>query len=92
MIAIGELLIEHGPSLPFPCSSAVSGSRHGQMREPRLQSCGRPLRISYASDPRRLAILLVGGDKTGDAGFYRRYVPLADKPYDEHLAEIRVEG
>ena len=60
MIAIGELLIEHGPSLAFPYSSAVSGSRHGQMREPPLQSCGRPLRISYASDRRRLAILLVG--------------------------------
>ena len=90
--AVGELLMEYGPELPFPYSSAVVGSRHGQMRELQVQSGGRPIRVFYAFDPRRSAILLIGGDKTGDARFYRRYVPLADKLYDEHLKELREEG
>lgn len=62
------------------------------MREIRIQSGGKPIRVFYAFDPRRRAILLIGGDKTGDAGFYRRVVPLADKLYDEHLEELRQEG
>ena len=90
--AVGESLLEHGPGLPFPYSSAVVGSRHGQMRELRVQSRGRPMRVFYAFDPRRVAILLIGGDKTGDTRFYRRYVPLADKLYDEHLRELKEEG
>ena len=90
--AVGELLTEHGPGLPFPYSSAVVGSRYGHMRELRVQSGGRPIRIFYAFDPRRAAILLIGGDKTGDDQFYNRYVPLADKLYNEHLKELKEEG
>jgi len=90
--AVVELLIEHGPGLPFPYSSGVARSRHSHMRELRVQSGGRPLRVFYAFDPRRSALLLIGGDKTGDGRFYRRYVPLADKLYDEHLQELREEG
>ena len=37
------------------------------MRELRVQSGGKPPRGFYAFDPRRAAILLIGGDKTGDA-------------------------
>ena len=55
----------------------------------RLQRSGRPFRIFYAFDPRRVAILLIGGDKTGDDRFYERYVPWADRLYDEHLAELK---
>ena len=80
-----------GPSLPFPYSSGIAGSRHAHMRELRVQRAGRPLRIFYAFDPRRVAILLIGGDKTGDDRFYERYVPWADRLYDEHLAELREE-
>ena len=61
-------------------------------RELRVQSGGRPLRIFYAFDPRRTAILLIGGDKTGDNRFYTRFVRRADELYDEHLAELRREG
>ena len=87
-----DLLIEHGPSLRFPHSSDVRGSRHGRMRELRVQSGGNPIRIFYAFDPRRIAILLIGDDKRGDDRFYRAYVPIADRLYDEHLREIRDEG
>ena len=82
--AVVELLAEHGPGLRFPYSSGVAGSRHGHMRELRVQSSGRPVRVFYAFDSRRTAVLLIGGDKTGDDQFYKRFVPLADRLYDEH--------
>ena len=90
--AVVELLIEKGPSLSFPYSSGVRGSRHAHMRELRIQSAGNPIRVFYAFDPRRSAILLIGGDKSGDGRFYRRLVPLADRLYDEHLDGLRREG
>jgi hypothetical protein len=87
-----RLLGARGPSLPFPYSSGVKGSRHDHMRELRVQSRGNPLRIFYAFDPRRTAILLIGGDKTGNDRFYEEYVPRADALYDTHLEELRAEG
>jgi hypothetical protein len=92
IVAAGLLLMEMGPQLPFPYSSGVNGSKHPHMREPRVQSGGRPLRVFYAFDPRRSAILLIGGDKTGDNRFYGRMVPIADELYDVYIAEIRKEG
>ena len=86
------LLSALGPALGFPHSSKVAGSRHGHMRELRTQSAGRPLRTLYAFDPRRTAILLLGGDKTGDGRWYEKFVPLADPLYDEHLEDLRREG
>jgi hypothetical protein len=62
------------------------------MRELRVQSGGRPIRVFYAFDPRRSAILLIGGDKTGDDRFYDRMIPVADRLYDTHIEEIRKEG
>jgi hypothetical protein len=59
------LLIECGPQLGFPHSSAITSSRHEHMRELRTQERGHSLRTLYALDPRRVAILLIGGDKTG---------------------------
>lgn len=87
-----KLLGARGPLLPFPFSSGVAGSRHRHMRELRVQSRGNPLRIFYAFDPRRTAILLIGGDKTGNDRFYEEYVPRADALYDTHLDELRKEG
>ena len=86
------LLVEHGPDLPYPYSSGVRSSRHGNMRELRIQSGGKPLRVFYAFDPRRSAILLIGGEKTGQERFYEVYVPIADALYDTHLEELRREG
>lgn len=61
------------------------------MRELRIQHEGRPYRILYAFDPRRIAILLIGGDKTGDKRWYASFIPIADDLYEQHLREIRGE-
>ena len=90
--AVALILIEQGPQLPFPYSSGIMGSKHAHMRELRVQSGGRPIRIFYAFDPRRSAILLIGGDKTGDKRFYERMIPIADALYDTYIEEIRKEG
>ena len=90
-IVVG-LLEEKGPQLPFPQSSKITTSRHGHLRELRIQYRGQPYRILYAFDPRRVAILLLGGSKTGDDRWYEKHVPIADALYDEHLDELRRDG
>jgi hypothetical protein len=85
------VLEARGPQLPFPYSSGIAGSRHDHMRELRVQSGGRPIRIFYAFDPRRTAILLIGGDKTGAKRFYEAMIPVADQLYDEYIEELRKE-
>jgi len=62
------------------------------MRELRVQHAGRPYRVLYAFDPRRVAILLIGGDKTGDDRWYEKYVPLADKIYEAQMESLKKEG
>lgn len=59
------------------------------MRELRAQAGGNPLRVFNAFDPRSTAILVIGGDKTGNDRFYEEYVPIADNLYDDHLEELR---
>lgn len=86
------LLEKKGPTLPFPYSSDVRGAQHSHVRELRVQHKGRPYRVLYAFDPRRAAILLIGGDKTGDERWYEVNVPLADKIYDRHVAALKKEG
>jgi hypothetical protein len=78
-----------GPMLPFPHSSSVRGSRHGVMRELRIRSGGKPVRVFYAFDERRTALLLVGGKKGGNKRFYDQFLRVADRLFDEHLAELR---
>jgi hypothetical protein len=56
-----------------------------------VQSGGKPIRVFYVFDPRRKAILLIGGRKAGVKRFYEQFVPIADRLYDEHLAELRAE-
>jgi hypothetical protein len=87
-----SLLAELGPSLGFPHSSKVTGSRYAAMRELRTQSEGRPLRTLYIFDPLRTAILLIGGDKTGNDRWYEQFVPIADRLYHSYLEELRKEG
>ena len=83
-----HLLETCGPSLGFPHSSKVNNSKHSHMRELRVQHKGLPYRILYAFDPRRVALLLLGGNKGGDDRWYEVHIPLADKIYDQHLKEI----
>jgi hypothetical protein len=85
------LLEQDGPHLKFPHSSDIKGARHGQLRELRVQHDGKPFRVFYAFDPRRAAILLIGGNKTGDDRFYERMVPLADSILAGFLRELKVE-
>lgn len=78
------LLEAKGATLGFPYSSAIVGSRH-TLRELRCQSGGRPLRVIYAFDPARQAVLLIGGDKTGDDRFYEWIVPQAEEIWTGYL-------
>ena len=87
-----RLLEERGSNLPFPYSSGIERSRHSHMRELRIQHQGKPYRVLYAFDPRRTALLLIGGNKTGDDRWYDRFVPRADQLYDEHLDQLSKEG
>ena len=89
--AVG-LLEAKGSTLGHPHSSSVAGSKHAHMRELRAQHQGRPYRVFYAFDPRRAAILLIAGDKTGDDRFYERMTPIADRLYGEHLEQLKREG
>jgi len=86
-VALGvERLQALGVSLGFPHSSSIKGATLA-LRELRIQSGGKPLRVFYAFDPRRDAVLIIGGDKTGDERFYERMVPLAESIFTEYLRE-----
>jgi hypothetical protein len=80
------LLETYGVTLSFPHSSAIEGASFG-LRELRTQVKGDPLRTLYAFDPSRQAVLLIGGDKTGDDRFYQRLIPIAEKLWKDYLAE-----
>jgi hypothetical protein len=80
------LLEAKGVALGFPYSSEIKGAE--AIRELRVQSRGRPLRVFYAFDPLRRAVLLLGGDKTGDKRFYEAFVPRAERIWAEYLAGL----
>jgi hypothetical protein len=82
------LLEAKGLALGFPHSSALGRSRYA-LRELRVQSSGRPLRIVYAFDPLRQAVLILGGDKTGDDRFYAWIIPKAEAVWEQYLQGLR---
>jgi hypothetical protein len=82
------VLEEGGPSLGRPDVDRVENSKFPNMKELRAQSGGKPLRIFFAFDANREAILLIGGDKTGDNRFYKRMIPQADSLYQRHLDDL----
>lgn len=90
--AITGLLKAKGTTLRHPYCSGINDSKHSHMRELRIQHKGRPYRVLYAFDPRRCAILLIGGDKTGDKRWYRKTIPIADELYDQHLENLKQGG
>lgn len=91
VFAAVDRLEEVGPTLGRPDVDTLRASRHANMKE--LRPRGGNIRILFAFDPRRTAILLLGGDKTGQwQAWYERAIPLADRLYDEYLEELRREG
>lgn len=87
-----DLLAERGPDLGRPVVDRIARSRHHNMKELRASE-GGALRVLFAFDPRRQAILLIGGDKTGAwNAWYAWAVPAADDLYDVYLDELREEG
>jgi hypothetical protein len=87
-IAVLEQL---GPGLGRPLVDTIHRSHHANMKE--LRPPGSNIRILFAFDPRRIAILLIGGDKTNQwEVWYRAMIPVADQLYDDHLATLRREG
>lgn len=77
-------LEEKGVALGFPRCSDIIGSRY-PLRELRIQSKGRPIRVFYAFDPKRQAVLLLGADKTGQSRFYEDMVGKAEGLWEEYL-------
>ena|SRR5947209_5368486 len=91
MAAAFDELELRGPTLGRPFVDSINGSRHHHMKE--LRSVGGHLRALFAFDPRRRAVVLLGGDKSGDwKGWYERNIPVADKLYDGHLRSLGKEG
>jgi hypothetical protein len=86
-----ELLQERGSVLPRPHSDVIVTSRHSNMKELRGSVDGKQLRVLYAFDPRRTAILLIGGDKHGNPRWYEQFVPIADDLFDQHLQQLKTE-
>ena len=83
------ILATFGPALGRPYVDSLKGSKVANMKELRVQHEGRPYRILFAFDPRRTALLLVGGDKTGNARFYEEMLPRAEAIWAEHVSEIK---
>lgn len=92
VMSVVDLLRVLGPELSMPHSSRLMRARHRHMRELRIQHAGRPYRVLYIFDPRRAAVLLLGGDKTGKKRWYEQNVPRADRLYDEYLQELKRGG
>jgi hypothetical protein len=85
------VLMRDGPTLGRPLVDTLKGSRHANMKE--LRPRRGNIRILFAFNPLRTAILLIGGDKTDDwSGWYERMIPVADDLYDVHLKELKQEG
>ncbi len=94
VVAAMELLAERGPQLGRPLVDTVVGSRHNNMKELRPGSSGRSeLRVLFAFDPERRAIMLVAGDKSGNwKKWYSVNIPIADDRFSEHLDRLKGKG
>ena len=89
--AMVNLLAEHGPNLRRPYADTLKGSKISNLKELRVQHKGDPYRILFAFDPKREALLLVGGDKTGDKRWYDKMIPIAEKIFTKHLETLEKE-
>ena len=86
-----EMLAEGGPGMGRPLVDSIKASRHSNMKE--LRPPKGNIRILFAFDPRRCAMLLIGGDKTNKWDrWYKDMVPVADEIYDDHLSRLGKKG
>jgi len=93
VIAVVELLAEHGPELNRPYADRIKGSKYHNMKELRPRGVASNFRILFLFDPRREAILLVGGDKSGQwESWYAKAIPQAERLYGEYLEELAANG
>jgi hypothetical protein len=83
-----EVLRRIGPNLGRPRVDTVKGSKFSNMKELRVQYQGDPWRILFAFDPRRNAILLVGGNKRANKRWYQEHIPIADQRFRRHLKSL----
>ena len=92
-LAQAALLKQFGPELGRPRVDTLNGSQHANMKELRFDAAGGVWRVAFAFDPKRRAILLVAGDKSGVGSrqSYRRLIRKADDRFDGHLARVRDE-
>ena len=91
-VAFGVGLLQaKGPALARPYADTVYESVYPNMKELRIQHQGRPYRVLFAFDPRRVGLLLIGGDKTGNQEWYEEYIPKADRLYGLHLEGLKRE-
>ncbi len=93
LLAASRVLVSEGPTLGRPLVDTVVGSRHANMKELRPGSTGRTeIRVLFAFDLEREAILLVGGDKSDDwSGWYETNIPIADDRFDEHQTRLNAK-
>lgn len=94
LLAAVRILRDAGPALGRPLVDTVTASRHPNMKELRPGSTGRTeIRVLFAFDKTRQAILLVGGDKSHDwRGWYQRNIPVAHDRFEEHQAALGDTG
>ncbi|MCC7016403.1 MAG: type II toxin-antitoxin system RelE/ParE family toxin [Rhodospirillales bacterium] len=85
LLAALRLLRVRGPALGRPTVDTLKGSTHANMKELRIRYRGKPWRFLFAFDPARAAVVLAGGDKTGDGRFYGRTIRIADRRFARHL-------
>lgn len=90
VLAALRMLREEGPALGRPLADTVHGARFKNMKELRPGSTGRSeVRILFAFDPDRRAIMLVAGNKSGRwKRWYKRAIPIADDRFDEHIESM----
>lgn len=93
ILALSLVLEQFGPQLGRPHVDTLNGSRHPNMKELRFSAADGEWRVAFAFDPRRSAILLVAGDKSGGSQkrFYRDLIRKADKRFDSHLSRLKKE-
>jgi hypothetical protein len=93
ILALMGLLKQFGPALGRPRVDTLKGSRHANMKELRFDAADGVWRVAFAFDPKRQAIVLVGGDKSGgsEKRFYRQLIRKADARFDEHVARVEKE-